>query len=86
VTQLRRIPFSGFVKSPDISASVPSSARFPLKRFLPRRGWFIVGDVGRFHSSLDEEGIGVEWNRLLRAEVPEEQLDEPSPCLFPSSL
>ena len=44
---LRRVPLSGFVMSPDISASVPSSARFPLKRFLSRRGWFIVGDGGR---------------------------------------
>jgi hypothetical protein len=48
--------------SPDISALVPSSARFPLKRFLPRRGWFIVGDGGRFDSSPDEEDVGVEWN------------------------
>jgi hypothetical protein len=57
--RLCRVPLSGFVMPPDISASVPSSVRFPLKRFLPRRGWFIVGDKGRFHSSPDEEDVGV---------------------------
>jgi hypothetical protein len=48
--------------SSDISASVPSSVRFPLNRFLPRCGWFIIGDRVRFHSSPDEEDVGVEWN------------------------
>jgi hypothetical protein len=60
---LRRIAFSSFMMSMNISASVPSSARFPLKRFFSRRGWFVVGDGGKFHSSLDKEDIGVEWHR-----------------------
>jgi hypothetical protein len=75
----------------NISASVPSSARFPLKRFFSRRGWFIVRDGGRFHSSPDEEDVGIEWNRrsdkllpvlLLRAQIPEEQLDMLLPRLL----
>jgi hypothetical protein len=60
--RLRRVPLSGFMMSSDISASVPSSARLPLKRFLPWHGWFIVGDGGRFRSPPDEEDVGVEWN------------------------
>jgi hypothetical protein len=32
--RLRWVPLSGLVMSPDISASVPSSAGFPLRRFL----------------------------------------------------
>jgi hypothetical protein len=58
---LRRVPLSGLVMSPNISASVPSSAGFPLRKFFPGRGWFIVGDGGRLHSP-DEEDVGVEWN------------------------
>jgi hypothetical protein len=41
---LRRVLLSGFVMSPNISASVLSSARFPLNRFFSWCGWFIVGD------------------------------------------
>jgi hypothetical protein len=58
--RLRQIPFSGFVMSPGVTASVPSSTSFPLRRFFPRHSWFIVGDGGRFHSSLDKEDVGVE--------------------------
>jgi hypothetical protein len=47
---LRRVPLSGLVMSPNISASVPSSAGFPLRRFFPGRSWFVVGDGGRLHS------------------------------------
>jgi hypothetical protein len=46
--------------SPDISASVPSSAGFPLRRFLSGCGRFVVEDGGRLHSP-DEEDVGVEW-------------------------
>jgi hypothetical protein len=59
--RLRRVPLSGLVMSPDISASVPSSAGFPLRRFLSGCGWFIVGDGGRFHSP-NEEDVMVEWS------------------------
>ena len=41
---LRRVPLSGFMMSPNISASVPSSAGFPLRKFFPGRGWFIIRD------------------------------------------
>jgi hypothetical protein len=58
--RLLRVPLSGLVMSPDISASVPSSAGFPLRRFLSRCGRFVVGDGGRLHSP-DEEDVGVEW-------------------------
>jgi hypothetical protein len=44
--RLRRVPLSGFVMSPDISASVPSSVRFPLRRFLSRCSRLVVGDGG----------------------------------------
>jgi hypothetical protein len=46
--------------SPDISASVPPSAGFLLRRFLSRCGRFVVEDGGRLHSP-DEEDVGVEW-------------------------
>jgi hypothetical protein len=79
--------------SPDITTSVPSSASFPLRRFFPRRGQFVVGDGGRFHSPPppDEEDVGVERSccddKLLSVlEVPEEQLDGPSSRLFHFSL
>jgi hypothetical protein len=48
--RLLRVPLSGLVMSPDISASVPSSAGFPLRRFLSGCGRFVVGDGGRLHS------------------------------------
>jgi hypothetical protein len=48
--------------SSNISASVPSSAGFPLRRFFLGRIWFIVGDGRRLHSP-DEEDVGVEWDR-----------------------
>jgi hypothetical protein len=48
--------------SSGVTALVPSSASFPLRRFFPRHGWFVVGDGGRFHSPLDEEDVGVEWS------------------------
>jgi hypothetical protein len=67
---LHQVPLSGLVMSSDISALVPSSVGFPLRRFLSGRSWFVVGDGGRFHSP-DEEDIGVEWssyhNNLLSA-------------------
>jgi hypothetical protein len=59
--RLRRVPLSGLVMSPDISASVPSSAGFPLRRFLSGCGQLVVGDGGRFYSP-DEEDVGVEWS------------------------
>jgi hypothetical protein len=43
---LRRVPLSGLVMSSNISASVPSSVGFPLRRFFPGCSWFIVGDGG----------------------------------------
>jgi hypothetical protein len=58
---LRRVPLSGLVMSPDISASVPSSAGFLLRRFLPGCSRLIVGDGGRLHSP-DEEDVRVEWS------------------------
>jgi hypothetical protein len=45
----------------DISALVPSSARFPLRRFLSGCSRLIIGDGGRLHSP-DEEDVGVEWS------------------------
>src|SRR5688572_22175217 len=59
--RLRRVPLSGLVMSPDISASVPLSARFPLRRFLPMCSRLVVGDGGRFYSP-DEEDVGEEWS------------------------
>jgi hypothetical protein len=47
------------VMSPDILASVPSSAGFPLRRFLSRCSRLVVGDGGRLHSP-DEEDVGVD--------------------------
>jgi hypothetical protein len=44
--RLRRVLLFGLVMSPNISASVPSSAGFPLRRFFLGRSWFIVGDGG----------------------------------------
>jgi hypothetical protein len=58
---LRWVPFSGLVMSSNVSASVSSSAGFPLRRFFPGRSWFVVKDGGRLHSP-DEEDVGVEWN------------------------
>jgi hypothetical protein len=58
--RLCRVPLSGFVMSPDISASVPSPMGFPLRRFLSGCGQLVVGDGGRLHSP-DEEDVGVEW-------------------------
>jgi hypothetical protein len=45
--------------SPDILASVPLSAGFPLSRFLSGCSWLVVGDGARLHSP-DEEDVGVE--------------------------
>jgi hypothetical protein len=59
---LCRVPLSGFVMPLDISASVPSSAGFPLRRFLSRRSRFVIEDGGRFHSP-DEEDVRVEGSR-----------------------
>jgi hypothetical protein len=59
--RLRRVPISGLVMSPDISALVPSSAGFSLRRFLSVCGRLVVGDGGRFHPP-DEEDVGVEWS------------------------
>jgi hypothetical protein len=58
--RLLRVSLFGLVMSPDISASVPLSAGFPLRRFFSGRGRLIIGDGGRLHS-LDEEDVGVEW-------------------------
>jgi hypothetical protein len=58
---LRRVPLSGLVMSSDISASVPPSARFPLRRFLSGCSRLVVGDGGRLHSP-DEEDVRVEWS------------------------
>jgi hypothetical protein len=44
--RLRRVQLSGLVMSSDISASVPSSAGLPLRKFLSRYGRFVVGDGG----------------------------------------
>jgi hypothetical protein len=60
--RLRRILFSGFMMSPGITASVPSSPSFPLRWFFPRHSWFVVRDGGRFHSPPDKEDVGVEWS------------------------
>jgi hypothetical protein len=54
------VPLSSLVMSPDISASVPPSAGFPLRRFFSGHGRLVVGDGGRLHSP-DEEDVGVEW-------------------------
>jgi hypothetical protein len=43
---LRRIALPGRMMSPDISVPIPLSVGFSLRRLLPRRGWFIVGDRG----------------------------------------
>jgi hypothetical protein len=43
---LRRVPLPGLVMSPDISASVPPSVGFPLRRFLSRCSRLVVGDGG----------------------------------------
>ena len=58
--RLRRVPLSGLVMSPDISAPVPPSAGFLLRWFFSGRGRLVVGDGGRLHSP-DEEDVGVEW-------------------------
>jgi hypothetical protein len=59
--RLCQVQFSGLVMSLDISASVPSSAGLPLRKFLSRYGWFVVGDGGRLCPS-NEEDVRVEWN------------------------
>jgi hypothetical protein len=58
--RLHQISFSGFMMSPGVTASVPSSTSFPLRRFFPRHSWFVVRDGGRFHSPPDKEVVGVE--------------------------
>jgi hypothetical protein len=58
--RLRRISFSGFLMSPGVTASVPSSTSFPLRWFFPRYSWFVVRDGGQFHSPPDKEDVGVE--------------------------
>jgi hypothetical protein len=58
--RLRRISFSGFMMSPGVTASIPSSTSFPLRRFFPKHSWFVVRDGGRFHSPPDKEDVGVE--------------------------
>jgi hypothetical protein len=40
------IVLSGCMMSSDISAPIPASAGFSLRRFFPGRSWFIVGDGG----------------------------------------
>jgi hypothetical protein len=59
--ELRWVPLPGLVMSPDISASVPPSVGFPLRRFLSGRSRLVVRDGGRLHSP-DEEDVGVEWS------------------------
>jgi hypothetical protein len=44
--ELRRVPLPGLMMSPDISASVPPSAGFPLRRFLSGCSRLVVGDGG----------------------------------------
>jgi hypothetical protein len=44
--RLRRVPLPGLVMSSDISALVPPSAGFQLRRFLPGCSRLIVGDGG----------------------------------------
>jgi hypothetical protein len=58
--RLLRIPFSGLVMSPDVSALISSSTGLPLRWFFPRRGRLVVGDGRRLHSP-DEKNVGVEW-------------------------
>jgi hypothetical protein len=60
--RLRRVSFSGFMMSPGVTTSVPSSTSFSLRWFFPRHIWFIVGDGGRLHSSSNEEDVGVKWS------------------------
>jgi hypothetical protein len=58
--RLFRIPFSGLVVSPNVSAPVSPSAGFPLRWFFSGHGRLVVGDGGRLHSP-DEEDVEVEW-------------------------
>jgi hypothetical protein len=58
--RLRWVSFSGFMMSPGVTVSVPSSTSFPLRWFFPRHGWFVVRDGGRFHSPPYKEDVGVE--------------------------
>ena len=58
--RLLRIPFSGLVVSPNVSALVSPSAGFPLRWFFSGRGRLVVGDGGRLHSP-DEKNVGIEW-------------------------
>jgi hypothetical protein len=61
--RLRRLPLPSFVMSLNISAVVPLSAGFSLRRFFPRHGWLVIGDGRLFYSLLDEEDVGVERSR-----------------------
>jgi hypothetical protein len=56
--RLLRIPFSGLVVSPNVSAPVSPLAGFPLRWFFSRHDRLVVGDG--LHSP-DEEDVGVEW-------------------------
>jgi hypothetical protein len=58
--RLRRVSFFGFMMSPSITTSIPSSTSFLLMWFFPRHSWFVVGDGGRFHSPPDKEDVRVE--------------------------
>ena len=58
--RLLRIPFSGLVVSPNVSAPVSPSAGFPLRWFFSGRGRLVVGD-GRRLRSPDEEDVRIEW-------------------------
>jgi hypothetical protein len=42
--RLLRILFSGLVVSPDVSAPISSSTRFPLRWFFPKSGRLVVRD------------------------------------------
>jgi hypothetical protein len=58
--RLLRIPFSGRVMSPNVSAPVSPSAGFSLRWFFSGCGQLVVGDGRRLHSP-DEEDVGIEW-------------------------
>jgi hypothetical protein len=63
------ITLSGRMMSSDISAPIPASAGFSLRRFFPGHSWLIVGDGRRLYSP-DEEDIGIEWNRCCDELLP----------------
>jgi hypothetical protein len=49
--------------SSGVTASVPPSTSFPLRRFFPRYGRFVVGDGDdSTPPPPDEEDVGVEWS------------------------